>query len=211
MPTPTQYLDGTFTAATQVGPYRVTKLSDGTGAIEVRAEFWQLQANYADQALNTAGPTINGKATYLIGEEGMREVACGVVSWERVWASIPGTRTETMQQTRPCIGIQRTFLNGQQTDIQLFSVSISTWVNVTYTYALGNAGLAVPADGPAGTVIHSSGGGTTITQLLAFNGFDTGAGTQSSPGQGTFGHQFVQSWTNRRWKGDIWENAIFVN
>lgn len=211
MATPSLYLDGTFSTATQDGDYRITNLSDGSGAIEVRATFVQLRASYSQLGLNTAGPTISGKATYLVGEDGMRDLGGGVCMWDRVWCSVPAARSEVLQQTRPCIGITRTFVNGQQTDIQLFSVSISTWITANYTYALGQGPLALPGDGPAGTVIHSSGGGSTIIQLLAFNGFDTGAGTQASPGQGTFGNVFNQHWARRRWRGDIWEQIVFVN
>jgi hypothetical protein len=195
--------DGDYSTPIRVGPYITTNLSDGSGAIEVRAPYMQLESSYSKQALNTAGPTKSSLATYLVSEEGMKEVAAGVVEWDRVWRSLPASRSELMQQSRPCIGVVRTVLNGQLVDIQLFSVSISTWVTVNYTYSLGNAGLSLPADGPAGTVIHSSSGSLTLTQLLTFNGFDSN--------NGTFGQQFNQSWQRRRWAGDIWEQAVYVN
>lgn len=176
----------------------VTTMSDGTKAFEVRQRFMQLQSNFSRSEFNSGGPY----GTYLINEENM-ESRHGMVFWDRVWASLPKNRTETHQQMRPCIGVARTYLNGVLTDIQLFSVSISTWVNVNFTYAVGIRGLGIPPDGPAGTVIHFQGGGLGISQLLTYNGFNSN--------YGTFYGQFVQNWNRRKWKGDIWEQAVYVN
>ena len=62
-----------------------------TTAVMAKQEFWQYQANFARQAWGTAGPVIEGQATYLVDETETRDMGAGIVSWDRVWASLPAT------------------------------------------------------------------------------------------------------------------------
>lgn len=187
---------GDVRSAHPCGEVLYDTLSDGTGAVRYRQRFAILKRFFSPQALNTAGP--NG--SYLIGEENMED-RNGILIWDRVWVTLPANRLERHQQQRACIGTAKTFNGSTLVDQQLFSVSISTWVNVYFTYYLGHPGQShIPADGPAGVIIHFTNGSSV---LVPFNGFDINFGT--------FANQFTQNWSRRRWMGNIWEQAEFVN
>lgn len=187
--------DGDFSTAQPIGGVRIKQNTDGTKTVELRQRYMQLRANWVKKSLNSAGPM----GSYLVDEDSMDDIGAGLIAWDRVYCTLPAARTERHQQSRAVILPARTYSGSNLIDIQLISLSISTWVDVYYTYHLGFP-RTTPADGPAATVIHFTNG---IFALLPFNGFDVN--------NGTYGRQFTQSWTRRLWRGDIYEQAIFFN
>lgn len=187
-------------------------ISDGTGAFEMRVRFAvvidsnQMQAPYA--SLPWAGKTYYFDRIENIEDRG----AMRLFDW--VGVTLPLNRIETLSQNRPTYIVPKSFLNGRIVDIQIASVTIATFVRAYYFYKYINTQRDMdlwtkPVDGPYGSVIHfvAIGGFSGVTAVWAGNGFNVGDATHA--GSGTWGANFNQSWTRRRWRGKIWEEVVF--
>ena len=126
----------------------------------------------------------------------------------------PPNRTEVIQQQRAVYIVPIQLLNGFLVDMQLASVSMSTWVNANYTYYLFDSPPALPVDGPFGSVIHFA--AIPGFQAQEFGWFGNGFGGPYQDGggwhagSGTLSRNFVLSWARRRWKSNIWEQVTYV-
>jgi hypothetical protein len=82
-----------FTTATRVyGPIPEYPFKRDLTAITWRETWWQTKADYVALALDTAHGTL--ASTYLVSEENHADVGGGVMSWDRVYSTIPATRTD---------------------------------------------------------------------------------------------------------------------
>ena len=77
-----------FTTATRVdGPTPEYPIKRNLSAVFWRETWWQTEADYTPLALDTAHGTIAG--AYLVSEENHARVGGGVLSWTRVYATVP--------------------------------------------------------------------------------------------------------------------------
>lgn len=185
-------------------------LNDGSGGWEGRARWIAVLDTWTPPAFGEA----NG--SYYFDHLENVEDKGGYRLYDWVGYSIPPGRTEVLQQNRPVYTVPKSWLNGVLVDMQIASVTVSTWVNAIYTYRRiatqhDMDTWSVPADGPFGSIIHfvSIGGFSGAEMAFAGNGFDVGDNQHA--GRGTYGLQFAQNWTRRRWRSNIWEQVIFFN
>jgi hypothetical protein len=90
------YSDGTYSSAVQSGP-DVYSFDEFTRSLIVTRKMQINAASWTILALGTAGPTVSGTATKLIGESQPSNIGCGLVEWERTYAAIPGTHGTTQR------------------------------------------------------------------------------------------------------------------
>jgi hypothetical protein len=184
----------------QVGFKQYNKLTDGSKATTVRYKMMCFSAYPLVYNLNDG----LGSGFYFTGFGGIDE-RYGLMTLEVNGVTMPVNRTEKHSQQRACIGVNYTSLNAQTRDIQLFSLSINTWVDVQISYALACNSFGLPNDSPAGAVLHFAtiAGIESKPVLIYKNGFD--------PLLGTWNNKFVQSWSRRIWMGGIWEQRLLWN
>ena len=125
------YFDGDFTVDTPVGHHIVefpfANQGDAVSQI-VRQRFWQLAANFKSTALGTPSP---GRSDWLlIDEENFRDEGGGVISWDRVYATIPQDRDEFEDFSN---GFQYVVADSSG-KLQLSELAIPVPSRVRYTY-----------------------------------------------------------------------------
>ena len=89
------YPDGDFTIAREHGHHLIEFPfeNDGDAVSQiVRQRYWQFAASFSSQALGTPAP--NRADLLLIDEENFRDEGGGVISWDRVYATIPQAHDE---------------------------------------------------------------------------------------------------------------------
>ncbi len=208
---------------TQISQEIKTRMTDGTKALQIRARFAVVLDQYTVPQRGEAWSPNNNQTFYLDTIENIEDKG-GLRFYDWVGYTLPRNdlvtvtvagqniqvnRREKIQQMRPVYIVPKTYLNGRLVDIQLASVSVSTWAWALFQYYLvdeeDNDAIATPPSSPFGSVIHfvSVGGFTGVSMLWSGNGFDVD--------NGTFGQSFVQSWAMRRWKSTIWERVMFYN
>ncbi len=195
----------------------VTEVPDGTHGHEVRIRYAQVY----DQVFQNSSPIDVGSKppdaptwnAYFDHADTIEDRA-GVRIYDWVGYKKPPNRTEVIQQQRAVYIVPIQLLNGFLVDMQLASVSMSTWVNANYTYYLFDSPPALPVDGPFGSVIHFA--AIPGFQAQEFGWFGNGFGGPYQDGggwhagSGTLSRNFVLSWARRRWKSNIWEQVTYV-
>jgi hypothetical protein len=214
---PSTYYDGNFTVAAPCGNYRIEHpIKFDARTVVLRQKMCQFFANWVSLPLNSFGPNGNNTAnrpSYLVEEGPLTDEGAGIVTWDRVYATVPFSRSSDLStepgrwmdtpthQHRAMIGIQRQYSGILLIDLQIFSVSVSTWVRRHYFYNVGYPTYAgvVGWDGPYGTILHFPNGQSFLDYG---NGF--------SAVSGTFGVNLKQSWAIRVWMGNIWETTLDI-
>ncbi|MEN3369937.1 MAG: hypothetical protein V7609_2080 [Verrucomicrobiota bacterium] len=185
------YVDGDFSIAKAVDVVRVEQPFPQTpSALIYRQPYWQLDGYWSPLALDTGCP-YNGAAG-LVEETQQQSVGGGrIVSWERVWATVPPTRIEYEVINYPYQQV-RTIPNSSA--VYLLTASFTRRARVTYTYyrttnaasiPLARLPRAIVADGVANY----------------FDGFFNVV----------IGNTVIaRDDTLRRWMGNIWEKTSAV-
>jgi len=196
---------------------RKSTLTDGTYGEQITSRYLMCADQFWSSPASIGETHPNFSSFRLDRYENVEERGA-MVAFDWVGYKKPADRMERMQQNRSLYFVPISILNGALVDYQICSVSISTSVRVNYKYWLWTAaddnGLALPGDGPYGSVIHfvSIGGFTGQKYLFAGNGF---GGPYNSggwhPGTGTTVGQYTESWSRRRWHSDIWEQASYLS
>jgi hypothetical protein len=190
-----------------MGIARFQRLTDGTNATMVRQKRMQFADVHTPLPINTnlggMGKSF-GSNFYVCGEEGY-ESRYALALYDVVGVTLPRERTETHNQMRAVIGVATQSKNGHLVDIQLWSVSVSTFVDVHIKYGFSCNGFGLPVDGPGATIIHwqAVGGWEFTPTLCTFGNFDRV--------RGTVGVKYWQSWSRRLWMGGIWEQRMLYN
>jgi hypothetical protein len=203
-----------------VGRPRFTRMTDGTKAIVARQKYMAFTDYMTVFALGrNQGPMGNQAGPfYFTGFEGGEE-RYGLYIVDLVFATMPASRVEILQQQRTCIGVNVIASGTLVKDIQFWTVSASTFVEVHITYGL-DLGLSTthPNDGPFGVAIHfATFQGIEYAPIAEIGGgfeyFPPGSPPphQHGGGRGTFGQKFTQSWSRRIWMGNIWEQRLNYN
>jgi hypothetical protein len=208
-------LNGVYNVA--ISRAEITNLSDGTNANQIKQRFLTTVNDYVP---GNVGDTHPNFGNYRLERFDNVEDRGAMRAYDWIGYNKPSDRSEKMQQSRPVYIVPISFQGTSLIDIQIASVSVSTWVDAIYSYFIwqsgGNNGLALPSDGPFGTVIHfMTLPGFTGQNLSLFAGNNFGIPYFSNgiwhAGAGTSGGYFPQSWSRRRWHSDIWEQVVFAN
>lgn len=192
-----------LSAVKDVGNPRVSLITDGTGAKMLRRRVMTFTDQYVPPTMNAS----YGGYKFIGDEGGQERNGLYIVEW--VYVTVPITRVETHNQQRtilvPLYQRRGSPPNQRTIDVQLVSTSVSTFVDVTFSYWLEGAAKALPPDGPIAVVVHYStaGGENFPPDLWTRNGFD--------PVNGSWNVKYTQSWSRRRWMGHIWEQKTFYN
>jgi hypothetical protein len=193
-----------------------TALNDGTNGRQLRQRFLTAIGDYV---IPNVGDPHPDNAAFRLDRYDNIEDRGEIRLYDWVGYKKPADRIERMQQSRPVYIVPVSFQGAHLVDMQIASVSVSTYVDVFYNYwnwqSGGDNGLARPPDGPFGTIIHfvSVGGFIGIESAFSGGGFGMPSyynGTWHA-GAGTYGARFWQSWSRRRWHSDIWEQTSFFN
>lgn len=193
-----QHLDAIYLT----GQIQVSRITDGTNALMLRMSIMIMIDQYNPPVMN-ATMVRQGKTFYFIGDEHGAEKN-GLLTVTYVMVTKPANRVEIHNQQRTVMFPLYQRRGNITLDVQLVSTSVSTSVRHEHVYYLEGSPPAVPNDSPIGVVIHYStvGGVEFPPALWKQNGFDANVGT--------WGLQFVQGWSRRRWMGHIWDqNTLY--
>lgn len=200
----------------RTGQPKEIEVPDGTGGIEVRIPYARIMTEifqHSTQIIVGSKPPDNPQHNAYFDHPDNVNDQAGVRTFEWVGYHIPPNRVERIQQQRPMYIVPIQILNGNLIDMQLASVSVSTWMYGSYTYFLFGAPPAFPVDGPFGSIIHFAAvpGFQAQEQGWFGNGFvgPYFSGGVWHAGAGTTARSFVLSWARRRWKANIWEQVTY--
>lgn len=188
---------------------------DGTYGIEVRIPYAtvysELFQHGSQIAIGSKPPDQANHNAFFDHADNINDRA-GIRTFEWVGYHIPPNHNELLQQQRPVYIVPIQVLNGNLIDMQLASVSMSTWMAAQYTYFRLADAPALPPDGPFGSIIHFAAVPGFQAQEVGWfgNGFGGPHGPPWVAGSGTIARSFVLSWARRRWKSDIWEQVKYV-
>ena len=195
-----------------------TRMTDGTESLEIRIRYAVIQTQYLV-------PDIGERIRYPPGGSQYRyhdrvenvEVKGGLLFYDWIGYMIPKPRVEMHQQNKAVYLVPIQSLNGRLVDMQIASVSQSTYIRHFFTYwvygrinnANTNNGAAAPPDGPFGAIVHfSSIGGFTGQQFL-WRSVGFGGPTATTAGTGTSGRNHTLGWARRKWRANIWEQVVY--
>lgn len=102
-----------------------------------RQQFAVLRSSYSALALNSAGPAIGGQSSFLVEETELEDSrTAGIVTFWRVYATVPPTRTSFVSVSKEYIAAQYTWNSGGITDQSLVSWTRLIRATMTEEYYL---------------------------------------------------------------------------
>jgi len=192
----------------------VTPVTDGTGAYQLRRYFIIVMDQYVQppigQVSNWAGVNY-----YLDAIENIRD-AGGLRNYEWVGYSIPPGRSESIYQNKTVYIPSGSVVNGVLVDLQLSTVSQLLPATIFYSYAIQSNGFGAPAIGFYLTIIHySTVGGFSgdYQEILAdANGAHYGPLASGHSPSNIINPPPTSNVAiaRRRWRSNIWEQAVHV-
>lgn len=178
------YYDGDYSTPTQHGPV-ISWLDPVLRCTMYRITYHQKEADFAPLAIGTAG----ADSSYLVEEEEPKHIGGGMVEWDRIYMTIPPTRTEVEGYVYTRQWLVETIINGQPY-VDLGELSLPVPSRVVFQY------------------YHTS-DPTEIEILRAFRYLRIGDGiyTTGSADNNTLTELLAEDSQVSRLKGNIWQRV----
>jgi hypothetical protein len=178
------FYDGDFTVPTPIGTQRVSyPLANDSRALVMRQRFGQLATNFTKlpsysnwtgttvNTVMTAGPTLHGLGTWLVGEEDQQDEQGGdYITWDRVYAAVPQPRWEPVTHGKNFQSTGYQFSGDLIVTMQIYSWSAPVNGDAYFTYFRAGVDAFPAIPGIPFVQIFSLG---ALQWIEGFNGFPT--------------------------------------
>lgn len=178
------FYDGDFSTAQACGQIRVSEPIMGQPtAYLLKQQFRQRADQFAHRPALEAGPSIVGRASFLVDETELQDTGVGgIVTWDRVWATLPdfwstlGTVTKTIKYLR-------TLWNGENmVAASVVTRTKSVRCEIQHDYSFGAAVLPPIPD----VSIYVQG---TVTTIMFIDGWPVP--TSGNPNSSNEAYSFI--------------------